>query len=175
MTPETKKRLAYGAVIVVGGGVAIFIWHKYGSGSAGSQASTDAAAEAAQQAQASSEETQLAELSELGSSGSSLESPNIGNETPVEDFGTELSQVLEAVGLEPVPTPVSGSGATSSTPPTTATGSTGTTPNPVTTPVPKVTVPIPISVGGPVEAKGGPIYYTGSNPEPVINSELVTP
>lgn len=174
MTPETKKKLAYGAVIVVVGGVGVFLWKKHSANGASGSTSSDAAAQAAADAQASSEETQLAELSELGSSGSSLESPQLGEETPVENFGTELSAVLQAVGLEPPPP--SGSGATSSTPPTTATGSTGTTPNPVTTPV-ATTPPAPIAapvktVGIPIVAKGGPIYYAGgAMPESVINPE----
>ncbi len=180
MTPETKKRLAYGAVIVVVGAVGIFVWKKHSTSSTSDSTSSDAAAQAAAAAQASSEETQLAELSELGSSGSSLESPQLGEETPVENFGTELSAVLQAIGLEP--TPPSGSGATSSTPPTTATGSTGTTPNPVTTPTgttpqapiasPVKIVGTPIVAKGPIASPGGPIYYEGgAMPESVINPE----
>lgn len=173
MTPETKKRLAYGTAIVVAGGVGIFVWKKYGATSgASSSSAADAAAQA--QAQASSEETQLAELSELGSSGASLESPNIGEEAPVEDFGSELSSVLQAVGLEPVQAPVSGSGSTPATPPTTATGSTGTTPTPVTPPLAQpVSTPVTTITGEPISApkSTGPIEYSGPMPERVINPE----
>jgi hypothetical protein len=172
---ETKKRLLYGVVIVVAGGVGIFVWKKYGSASGGGAAAAAASADANAQAQASAEETQLAELSELGSSGSELTAPNIG-ETPVEDFGTELSQVLESVGLEPVPTQVPGSGTTASSPTSTAPGSTGgtvTPPTPITpTPAPPVTTPIAPILSGPVKSPtGGPIYFTGTMPEQIVNPE----
>jgi hypothetical protein len=172
LEPETKKRLLYGVVIVVAGGVGIFIWKKYGSGGSSAAASA-ASADANAQSQASAEETQLAELSELGSSGSSLASHNIG-ETPVEDFGDELTQVLQAVGLEPMGT-TQGSGTTPASPVSTAPGATGTstTGPPVTTaPVkPPASSPVAPIITGPVRATGGPIFYTGTMPEQIVNPE----
>lgn len=128
MTPETKKRLAYGLVIVVAGGGGIYLWHRF-SVTGGGSASTAAAvaAQAAADADTSNQETQLAELSALGSSGASLSNPSLG-ETPVEDFGQELASIFQATGLTP-PAVTSNAGATPATPPvtTTATGTTGPT------------------------------------------------
>jgi hypothetical protein len=144
MSPETKKKLAYGAVIIIGGGIAIVLWKKHEANSpSNAQAQSDAEAQLQEQAQ--QQESQLAELSALGTSGPSLESPQLG-ETPVEDFGQELESVLQAAGLAPPTIPSSGSGATSSTPVATGTGSTGNTtatPTPIATPITPVPAPTP--------------------------------
>jgi hypothetical protein len=155
MSPETKKKIYYGIAILAAGGVGIFLWKKLENNSAAnSNGASAAAAEAAAQEQASQEETQLAELSELGSSGSELSSPNLG-ETPVEDFGQELNDVLQASGIEPIPAPSSGTGATTSTPTSTSTGSTGTIiPEPTQT---NTVAPMPTPTGRPIPYEGNPL------------------
>jgi hypothetical protein len=163
MTPETKKRLAYGAVILIGGGIAIVLWKKH-EASLPSNAQAQSSAEAQQQQDAQAQEAQLAELSALGSSGASLSSPSLG-ETPVENFGAELEAVLQAAGLAPPTSPASGTGATPAAPVTSGTGSTGTTtptPTPAQPPVAPIENAPPRYPITPIITHGGPILL---NPE----------
>lgn len=108
MSPETKKTLIYGGVISLAVGVGLYIYSRYedqGSTSAGAQAADANAAQAAQaQAEAVQQETDLAALSELGSSGGGGEyigEPSTALETPTDNFGAEVAQVLQAAGLAP--------------------------------------------------------------------------
>lgn len=152
MSPETKKRLAYGGLILVAGAVGIYLWKKYETAT-GAVPSGTAASDAQTQADALNQEEQLAAIASLGSQGSQLTSPNIG-ETPVEPFGQEVSAILQAAGLEP-PTVVNpGSGGTPASPVTAA---------PATTTVPATpTTPInrgPILRQGPITELAGEREY----------------
>lgn len=143
MTPENKKRLIYGTVIVTVGVVGIYLWKKYET-AAGAQSGTATNDEQAQ-ADALAQEEQLAAIASLGSSGSQLSSPNLG-ETPVENFGQEVSSVLQAAGLAPPQTaPTTGTGGTTASPVTTG------TPTPISTPV---TTSSPVSPTNPIIERG---------------------
>ncbi len=112
MTPETKKRLLYGSIIVAAGGVGIWLWKRQSS----QVPSGDSASSTKAQAEALANEQQMAAIASLGGSGSQLSSPNIGSH-PVQDFGQEINAILKAAGLEPVQT-TPGTGATPASNPT---------------------------------------------------------
>lgn len=137
MSPETKKYLIYGVVILAGGAGALWFYRR-------EQASASQQNAANVEAQAANEEQQIEELAYLGtdlnSSGSTVGSVSLPSITTDNTLTNEIASVT-------------GSGSTGGTSSTGSTGSTGSTST--TAPATQPTAPLKVYSGSPLQTAIG--------------------